>query len=580
MKAFFKSAAALLAVIALFACPAAMAVGKGSLQVIGLRGQLLDPAGQEMAEYDYLEPGRRFRLMPGAKAELSSLDGKRLYVAKGPAILDLDKTGRTWLNGKPLIPGKLGSGLAGVKLAGGQVGGLGAVPLRSHGSVMVEARDKGGKKKLLPLYSGYYALVVGCGDYKKGWVKLPNPVKDAAKVAAMLKKRGWEVDLLEDPDWAALRKAMNRIITGPGRKRDQAVLFWFSGHGHTLEEADGSKLGYIVPVDAPDPAKDEMGFMEKGISMRQVETVARRIKSKHVLMVFDSCFSGALFSLTRAAPSPYIEEKVTKPVRQFITAGTENEKVPDESVFKTVFLQGVKDGEADLNEDGYVTGQELGAYLQERVINFSRAGQHPQYGKINNPKLDKGDFVFSLKEPAKKQAKRTDPKAPDRLAAPAPEPKTEPAIQVKTAALTRQPSRAAPIPASTAAKPKEDRAAILTAVQGWEKDWNSYDAEKILAHYARDAVITTKTGRGIFTVRKEKFKMIVRKKAAHFSEAKYARKMMEPPEIKIEGGKAKVEIWSELIRPDRFINPQIVDMLEMEKRNGRWLITKYNFERI
>ena len=32
----------------------------------------------------------------------------------------------------------------------------------------------------------------------------------------------------------------------------------------------------------------------------------------------------------------------------------------------------------------------------EDWVNYTRGGQHPQYGKINNPKLDKGDFIFSL----------------------------------------------------------------------------------------------------------------------------------------------------------------------------------------
>ena len=70
--------------------------------------------------------------------------------------------------------------------------------------------------------------------------------------------------------------------------------------------------------------------------------------------------------------------------------------MPDRSVFKTCFIQGIQDGYADANRDGYVTGEELGAYLQEKVINYSRKAQHPQFGKINNPKLDKGDFVFAL----------------------------------------------------------------------------------------------------------------------------------------------------------------------------------------
>jgi len=135
--------------------------------------------------------------------------------------------------------------------------------------------------------------------------------------------------------------------------------------------------------------------MERAVSMRSVETVAKQIQSKHVLMAFDSCFSGAIFQTTKAKPSPYIEEKVSFPVRQFITAGTEEETVPDRSVFKDVFIQGIKDRFADLNRDGYVTGEELGSYLQEKVINYSNKQQHPQYGKINNPKLDKGDFVFA-----------------------------------------------------------------------------------------------------------------------------------------------------------------------------------------
>jgi hypothetical protein len=263
--------------------------------------------------------------------------------------------------------------------------------------ILVKTQTSSGSSRQIKLYSGYHALVVGCGDYRAGWPRLPHPVDDAREVAATLKQLDWEVELLEDPGWDRLDTALSRLITGPGRSKDKAVLFWFSGHGHTLEEADGTKLGYIVPVDAPMPAQDEIGFMRRAIDMRQIETVAKRIRAKHVLMVFDSCFSGALFTMVRASPSHYIEEKIAAPVREFITAGRENEQVPDRSVFKIVFIQGIKDGYADLNRDGYVTGGELGAYLQEKVINYSRKEQHPQFGKINNPKLDKGDFVFVLK---------------------------------------------------------------------------------------------------------------------------------------------------------------------------------------
>ena len=263
--------------------------------------------------------------------------------------------------------------------------------------IMLKAKTASGAEKEIRLYSGYYALVIGCGDYNNGWPSLPNPVKDAMEVASLLNSMGWTVDVLKNPDGNTFQRKLNKLVAGPGRNRDIAILLWFSGHGHTIEEADGTRLGYLVPVDAPDPDKDLFGFLERSISMRRIETVSKQIRSKHVLMAFDSCFSGAIFQMVRNRPSPYIQEKVSYPVRQFITAGMENEQVPDKSVFKDVFIQGIKEGFADLNRDSYVTAQELGAYLQEKVTNYSRRNQHPQFGKINNPKLDKGDFVFVLK---------------------------------------------------------------------------------------------------------------------------------------------------------------------------------------
>jgi hypothetical protein len=142
-----------------------------------------------------------------------------------------------------------------------------------------------------------------------------------------------------------------------------------------------------------------MGFAAHAISMREVEAVSLKIKSKHVIMLFDSCFSGSLFSLTRSPPAN-ISDKSRLPVRQYITAGTEDEQVPDKSMFKRSFLIGIE-GDADLTGDGYITGSELGIYLSEKVVNYTKGNQHPQYGKINNPELDRGDFIFVPLEKSK-----------------------------------------------------------------------------------------------------------------------------------------------------------------------------------
>ena len=82
-------------------------------------------------------------------------------------------------------------------------------------------------------------------------------------------------------------------------------------------------------------------------------------------------------------------------MRQFITAGRAGEIVPDHSDFKQAFLDLVEGRAREPFPDGYITGEELGFYLKNQVPVYNPA-QHPQYGKIRNPKLDKGDFVFVL----------------------------------------------------------------------------------------------------------------------------------------------------------------------------------------
>ena len=108
--------------------------------------------------------------------------------------------------------------------------------------------------------------------------------------------------------------------------------------------------------------------------------------------------SRGLFKATRAIPA-VIREKTGKPVRQFITSGTAEQEVPDESVFRGQFIAALG-GEADLDGDGYVTGAELGQFLETTVTNYTGAAQTPQYGKLGDPLLDKGDFVFALAKAA------------------------------------------------------------------------------------------------------------------------------------------------------------------------------------
>jgi uncharacterized caspase-like protein len=252
-------------------------------------------------------------------------------------------------------------------------------------------RVTGKQGESLYLYKDYHALVVGISDYEK-WPRLPNAVNDAKEVASKLKELGFEVKLMLDPTFREMKTVLSEIVYKMGREENRALLFYYAGHGETETLADKTKMGYIVPKDCPLLEKDPMGFETHAISMRDIESVSMRIRCKHVIMLFDSCFSGCLFALVRAVPHD-ITEKSTLPVRQYITAGREDEQVPDKSMFKRCFLIAL-DGDADLTGDGYITGSELGMYLSDKVVNYTHRRQHPQYGKINNPNLDRGDFIF------------------------------------------------------------------------------------------------------------------------------------------------------------------------------------------
>ncbi|MFA6569863.1 MAG: caspase family protein [Bacteroidota bacterium] len=241
-------------------------------------------------------------------------------------------------------------------------------------------------------YKSSHALLIGCSDYNNGLKKLPGVKEDIQKIKEALIRHGFEIIIIENPNSLELEKSIKDFINKYGLQPENRLLIFYAGHGHTLQMTYGETMGYIIPVDVPNPLNNQQEFLEKAVPMERIELFAKQIQSKHALFVFDACFAGTIFSINRDI-SPSMEFKINQPVRQFITSGSENESVPDKSIFCQLFISGIN-GDADLNKDGYVTGTELGEYLQENVINYSTNFQHPKYGKIRHPKHDKGDFIF------------------------------------------------------------------------------------------------------------------------------------------------------------------------------------------
>ena len=191
----------------------------------------------------------------------------------------------------------------------------------------------------LPLYKDSYALVIGNGTYptQNGWSPLLGAVNDVKEVAEVLEHYGFTVALKIDVTTAEFNKAFTEFIYDFGKDADNRLLFYYAGHGYTTKSTIGEDLASLVMLDTPSP-ENPGGFDLYSIDMVTFVSASKKIRAKHVLFMFDSCFSSTLFDLGHQITPAEITDQIRNPVCQFIIAGHANEPLPEKSAFKTAFL--------------------------------------------------------------------------------------------------------------------------------------------------------------------------------------------------------------------------------------------------
>jgi uncharacterized caspase-like protein len=68
--------------------------------------------------------------------------------------------------------------------------------------------------------------------------------KDIPRVKEALEKQGFKVFVTENPTCDQMKQEFDSFINKYGRKPNDRLLFYFSGHGHTIKLADGREMGY------------------------------------------------------------------------------------------------------------------------------------------------------------------------------------------------------------------------------------------------------------------------------------------------------------------------------------------------
>lgn len=246
-------------------------------------------------------------------------------------------------------------------------------------------------------YDNSYALLIGNSSYQNyAWSSLESIPRELDKVADALSGQGFEILRHDNLDTVSLRQTMREFVIKYGQANNRLLVF-YSGHGYT-EQRGSTDVGYLVPVDAPDPNDNAGSLGTQALSMGDIVTWAKESPARHILYVFDSCFSGTVLNtrshINASRLPPHIEHSMSEPARQFITAGAANQPVPAVSQFADAFVNGIKYQKADLSDDGYITGTELGMYIRQQVAVIGN-GQTPQFGTILEPRFRLGEVLFN-----------------------------------------------------------------------------------------------------------------------------------------------------------------------------------------
>jgi len=242
-------------------------------------------------------------------------------------------------------------------------------------------------------FGGYHALVIGNDDYGK-LPDLESAVADASAVSEILESRyGFQVTSLHNATRYQILSELNRL-TGNLTKEDN-LLVYYAGHGE-LDRVN--QVGHWLPVDA------EPENSANWLSTRSLTDQLNRMKARHVLVVADSCYSGAL---TRAGVTQlrsgetaderlgWIRAQLGLRVRMALTSGglkpVLDTGAGKHSVFAKFFIEVLQ------ANSGVLDGMSLYQAIAAKVVEAARENdfdQVPEYAPIRHGHHENGHFLF------------------------------------------------------------------------------------------------------------------------------------------------------------------------------------------
>jgi len=261
----------------------------------------------------------------------------------------------------------------------------------------------GEKKSKFKWYKNQKAIVIGIDRYRNANIPaLKNAVNDAKALSKIFKHMN--INVAEFYNSNATRKnilkALKNIEQTSGT--EDSFIFYFAGHGQALSQNNDKKYGYIIPYDAEVDLLSEsvIDYDDEAIPLERLRKISHSLKTRHVAVLLDSCFSGLAMTQRSFSPpkvnSAYYKNIMGRKAIYFLTAG-DDQPVSDgsgHSPFTKAIIEALENKAIDIDDsDGYARFSQLAGYVKEKVEKATGGDQRPQFENISH---QDGDYIFKF----------------------------------------------------------------------------------------------------------------------------------------------------------------------------------------
>jgi tetratricopeptide (TPR) repeat protein len=235
----------------------------------------------------------------------------------------------------------------------------------------------------------YVALVIGNNNYRHSG-HLTTAIWDAQEVSRILKTQyGFATETLLDATRDQILSALNRYRSA--LSPDSALLIYYAGHGYFDQD---TRKAYWLPIDA------RMDENNQWISADDITSDILAIRARQVLVISDSCYSGALSRdapIRQALPTGdrerFFENLRTRGPSRILLSSGGNEPVADagaglHSIFASALLRGLQ----SMPESEFTVEELFTRFIYESVA--GRSAQVPECTPLRNSGHDSGSFIF------------------------------------------------------------------------------------------------------------------------------------------------------------------------------------------